>query len=735
MWKNILTAIYRNSNTIWALIIVTFLILFASLKMNTNDFWWLLALGRNFWETGQISNYDFLSYSVPGGFFWNHSRLFDVIIYWLYENGRYLSLQIFMFAITAAAYWFFYKTMSLKKQYWPISLLVTLLTIILLSTRILYRPELMSLLFTPLFLFILYSYKYKNSKIIWLLPILQLLWVNSHAGFIYGIALIGVFLGSEFIRLATEHKNRIILAFKNKRFLILLTVFILSTLASFLNSYGFQIISIVTSLFANDEAKYQIQEWKPYTWENLLNLANPLSLLTIGATLVIIYKIYLLPKPRKIKYFPWEDIFLYILYLYSLLSHVRFSHLTSLIMALIIAKNAVAVLPKKYALHWWPHALLLIFSLVLLFRLENREIGLGPISNHEPEQAVKFIINQQIPGNLINEYAEGGYLAFHLYPYKQIFIDGRTPNLYDNDFFWRYDQLDNANIRQWIIDKYNVNFWLWPRQNRLTDLLWDDPLWTPIYFDDISVIFIKDTPDNQELINKFGYKFFQPQADQDSIKKICEENKDNKEVNLKEKFIEELNRGLEHSPQNWLLMRNLALVYQLCDYQEGDFPKIKEYINEARKINPTDVNLLYLQGHIHLQEKNYKSAITFFKASGEQAPSLIGLATAHYNLGEYKKALNNLIKVRNSGEKITDPKFYQTLGRVYYSLDDDKKAIEFYHRYQDLTLDYSAESQTDLAQAYYYDGQLDKAQEYLSKALEKDPQYPLALELQQIMNN
>ena len=66
-------------------------------------------------------------------------------------------------------------------------------------------------------------------------------------------------------------------------------------------------------------------------------------------------------------------------------------------------------------------------------------------------------------------------------------------------------------------------------------------------------------------------------------------------------------------------------------------------------------------------------------------------------------------------------------------LDKNDQAIEFYHRYQDITQEYSAESYTDLAQAYFYDNQLDKAKEYLNLALADDPEYALAIDLQKLM--
>ena len=146
---------------------------------------------------------------------------------------------------------------------------------------------------------------------------------------------------------------------------------------------------------------------------------------------------------------------------------------------------------------------------------------------------------------------------------------------------------------------------------------------------------------------------------------------------------------------------------------------------EFNKNNPT---LNYQLGFTYLQLNENEKAAYYMNKSGKSRQSLVGLGTAQYNLGKYKKALKTLLKARDMSGKI-DEKYYQTLGRVYYQLDQNKSAMEFLHRYQDLTQDFSAESYTDLALAYKDDEQIDQAKNYLQLALEQDPEYQLALDL------
>jgi len=65
------------------------------------------------------------------------------------------------------------------------------------NERFIIRPELMSLFFICLYIHILYKYQKKNTRLIYLLPFLQIIWANMHGLAVMGIGLIGLFLAGE----------------------------------------------------------------------------------------------------------------------------------------------------------------------------------------------------------------------------------------------------------------------------------------------------------------------------------------------------------------------------------------------------------------------------------------------------------------------------------------------------------------------------------------------------------
>ena len=732
---------------IYLAIFIILLILFAFNKIDSNDFWWHLKLGEMILYKHSFLTTDIFSFTKLGVTWFYNSHLFDTTIWLIFKISGWFGIFAFRFIIYLATFYFIYKTIKLKKIIWPYFWTGAFLILLVMNSRHLFRPELVLYLFTSIYLYLLYAYKYKNYKAIYFLPLLQILWVNSHATFILGIILIGIFLLAELIRLIAKHKIYLKEIITAKYFQTYLIIFLLTLLANFISPYGYKIFGIMIQSMLGDaqESFIYISEWSNQVAADYLNLQlNPLlgyKIILVLGCIILLAKIRQLlkqksPLKRMLVYFPYEDIFLFIVFLYLSMNMSRFSLVNAMVVMIIILKHLPGLINKKRILYNYKlQNSLVIFSIVLFFIIVpvqqwKTKFGLGYLPNRYSEGAVEFIKNHQISGNMLNHYNEGGYLIWALYPDKPVFIDGRTPNVYDDDFYWRWRNLSDENIRQQIVTEHDINFWLWPHNNELQKILWNDEQWQLIYADQVSTIYIKNIESNQELIDKFGYKFFAPYFTDTDIEQACNEKNIAQVPDIKNKFITELETGLEANPNNWLNLKNLATVYQKCQYDEQDLPKIKQYLLQAYELNPSDQQLAYQLGFISLDLTEYEQALRYFEQSkNQQANYLVGLGTAQYNLGQYKKALKTLLKARVQNG-ILDNKYYQILGRTYYMLGQDKQAIKIFHRYIDLTHDFSAASYTDLAQSYFYDGQIEEAKNYLTLALNLESNYQLALDLQ-----
>jgi len=108
-----------------------------------------------------------------------------------------------------------------------------------------------------------------------------------------------------------------------------------------------------------------------------------------------------------------------------------------------------------------------------------------------PVDAVDFIEEQRITGNMYNLYHWGGYLLWRLYPDQKVFIDGRA-DVYGDAFIDQYLQV--YQLREgWEepLDIYSVNLAIIDRGSSLSTVLNERSDWERRYADEKAVIFIR----------------------------------------------------------------------------------------------------------------------------------------------------------------------------------------------------------------------------------------------------
>jgi len=136
----------------------------------------------------------------------------------------------------------------------------------------------------------------------------------------------------------------------------------------------------------------------------------------------------------------------------------------------------------------------------------NTGIGLAPGVN----QVAEFIKKQHLQGPVFNNYDIGGYLIYHLYPEEKVFVDNR-PEAYPTEFFENEYIGPQNDSKQWreLDKKYDFNLIVFYRhdltewaQKFMIDRVSDEN-WVPIYVDNYSIIFIKNVPENADVISIF----------------------------------------------------------------------------------------------------------------------------------------------------------------------------------------------------------------------------------------
>lgn len=154
-------------------------------EITDNDFWWHLRTGQLIIETKTIPKVDPFSYTNTGKEWITHEWLTEIFIYLLYRLGGLNVLILVFSSIITISFWLVFLRCHGKPY---LAGFVLFLGVIATAPTWGVRPQIISLLFASLYLFLLDKY-FNGKKLKYLIPIplIMILWVNMHASYALGI--------------------------------------------------------------------------------------------------------------------------------------------------------------------------------------------------------------------------------------------------------------------------------------------------------------------------------------------------------------------------------------------------------------------------------------------------------------------------------------------------------------------------------------------------------------------
>ena len=161
-------------------------------QMADTDIWWHLRTGQIIWERGEVPRNDWYTYTNPDSRWIDLHWGFQLLAAGLFKLGGVPALVIAKSLLGAAI---FAVGLTAQRGSWrPWQAAACWLpSLLLFSGRYMPRPELLSLLLFAATLAVLFHLR-ARPRLVWLLPLTQLVWVNVHALFILGLGLWAFFL-------------------------------------------------------------------------------------------------------------------------------------------------------------------------------------------------------------------------------------------------------------------------------------------------------------------------------------------------------------------------------------------------------------------------------------------------------------------------------------------------------------------------------------------------------------
>ena len=147
---------------------------------------------------------NFYSYTEPNFPFVNHHWGGGVIFYLIWKLFGFAGLSFLYLIISLIIFYLFFRIAQKESNFW-LAFLVSLLLIPLMAARREIRSEIFSYLFMAVFFWILWYWRKGklSNKWLFVLPVLEVFWINIHIYFIFGPALIGLFWVERVIRSRT----------------------------------------------------------------------------------------------------------------------------------------------------------------------------------------------------------------------------------------------------------------------------------------------------------------------------------------------------------------------------------------------------------------------------------------------------------------------------------------------------------------------------------------------------
>jgi hypothetical protein len=399
----------------------------AARNVTDPDVWWHLRTGQLIAQSHAFVRTDPFSFTRQGQPWINHEWLSDLLLYGIYSALGWGGLIVLFGAITSLTLMLVFLRSPGKPYFAGLALVLGAYAA---APGWGVRPHTISQLLASIFLVVLERSEDRRRLLWWTIP-LTLLWVNLHAEYALGIALLALFLVGEALDAAIGVRDWPKMRPRLRNLAIALAACIAVVP---INPNGFRMFSYPFETLRSGAMQKYIAEWAS-------------------------------PDFHEVKYWPFAALLLGILFLLSVSS--RRIRARDLLLLVVLAAGAlrsvrhisafvlVAVpILSGLAQSWWHESLrkpnavsrrygrrLAVNAIVLAAFMVFAIVRVRSVVSHQsaieaenfPAGAATYLASRHPPGPIFNHYNFGGYFIWRLYPQYRVFIDGRA-DLYGDDF-------------------------------------------------------------------------------------------------------------------------------------------------------------------------------------------------------------------------------------------------------------------------------------------------------------
>jgi len=513
MWARFFLPSITDLVFILLLISLTYGVL-APRLLGDSDIGWHIRDGQNIVETHAIPHVDPFSSTMAGRPWYAWEWLYDAAIGLIYNRAGLNGVVFASALIIASTLAFVFRFSILRGGSVPVTVVLFVLCAMSSSIHFLARPHVVGWLITVVWFWILdtATLSGQSRRLFWLPP-LMVLWTNVHAGFVTGLILVGMFFAAEVLNsftpsLATRQRGR-------KNSVTLAGVLVLSALASLVNPYGFQLHRHVYGYLTNRFFMQHIDEFRRPIFSGLPEQAFVLLLaMTLVAVvvnrkalrwsdlLVVMFSAFTgLYAARNL---PIASMFLVMIAAPLLSREASASHKESAISRVAARMRAFGARATgselRFRTHLWPIMAVLVSTWICSQHgsfLGKQVMNARFDPEKLPVKAADVMAARGIREPVFTTDSWGGYLIYRLYPDEKVVVDDRH-DLYGEAYLREYLKVLHVTPGwQQVLDNQNVNLILLPAKSKLGDSLRSTESWRNVYEDKTSVMFERESKEGR----------------------------------------------------------------------------------------------------------------------------------------------------------------------------------------------------------------------------------------------
>jgi hypothetical protein len=463
-----------------------------------------LTIGKYILDEWTIPTKDIFSHTMNGLHLTPHEWLAQVLFAISFQLGGLNGVVLLCALVLAMTFTIVFRQSYSRSKLILVSLVITVLAAAAASVHWLARPHIFTLLLTALWIGELEKWRLGKSWRWWLLPIIMLVWVNTHGAFIVGlliwlIYLVGSSLSAKFYsnrKDIVEDEDRDAATGKPTKKLVLIGVPILAV--TLINPAGWRVWSTTFGFLQNQylvshTVEYQAPDFQLTSfWPFLIMICLSILLAAINTRKLSLVGVLLVVAWTGFSLISARNIAIYAVVAAPILAGIAASIVLDkkVFGGILGFDKRIQLVDDRLSGNIWPVIFTVLIGFMLIFGAEkNTGAARNQFSeNVFPVKAVNWIEEHPSTEPIFNYFPWGGYLLYRIWPQELVFIDGQT-DFYGESLTREYEKVITlADGWQEILLEYQVGRVLMPSDSDLVEGLPQVDGWKVVFLDQTAAV-------------------------------------------------------------------------------------------------------------------------------------------------------------------------------------------------------------------------------------------------------